>query len=88
MLFKLIYEYCRCVCVDMKLLLDLVINHSGHKHEWFQKSINRIDPYTDYYVWKDSKGFDNETLEEIPPNTWVHHFFIYIFMNTIKRNSF
>ncbi|XP_065223832.1 maltase A2-like [Planococcus citri] len=56
---------------NMKLLLDLVINHSSHKHDWFQKSIDRIDPYTDFYVWKDSKGFDNETNKEIPPNKWV-----------------
>ncbi|XP_065224315.1 maltase 1-like [Planococcus citri] len=56
---------------NMKLLLDLVINHSGHKHEWFQKSIDRIDPYTDFYVWKDSKGFNNKTNKKIPPNRWV-----------------
>lgn len=55
----------------MKLLLDLVINHSGHEHEWFQKSIERIDPYTDFYVWKDSKGYDNVTGRHIPPNKWV-----------------
>ncbi|XP_065224317.1 alpha-glucosidase-like [Planococcus citri] len=56
---------------NMKLVLDLVINHSGHEHAWFQKSIDRIDPYTDFYVWKDSKGFDNETNKEIPPNNWT-----------------
>ncbi|XP_065224318.1 maltase 1-like [Planococcus citri] len=60
---------------NMKLVLDLVINHSGHKHEWFQKSIDRIDPYTDFYMWKDSKGVDNETNQEIPPNQWVSLFF-------------
>ncbi|XP_065224493.1 maltase 2-like [Planococcus citri] len=59
---------------NMKLLLDLVINHSGHENEWFQKSIDRIDPYTDFYVWKDSKGFNNKTKKEIPPNKWSSFF--------------
>lgn len=55
----------------MKILLDFVINHSGYKHEWFTKSIDRIDPYTDFYVWIDSKGYDSDTQSEIPPNRWV-----------------
>ncbi|XP_065212755.1 maltase A1-like [Planococcus citri] len=59
---------------DMKLIMDMVINHSGDQHEWFQKSIDRIDPYTDFYVWKDSKGFNNETGQEIPPNKWFSLF--------------
>ncbi|XP_065224320.1 maltase 1-like [Planococcus citri] len=59
---------------NMKLILDLVINHSGYKHEWFQKSIDQIDPYTDFYVWKNSEGIDNVTNLEIPPNKWVNIF--------------
>lgn len=55
----------------MKLLLDFVLNHSSNESEWFQKSIDRIDPYTDYYIWKDSIGYDNENEEEIAPNDWV-----------------
>ena len=55
----------------MKLILDLVINHSGYKNKWFEMSIDKIDPYTDFYVWNNSKGFDNTTQEEIPPNKWV-----------------
>ena len=55
----------------MKLISELVINHSSYKNKWFEKSIDRIDPYTDFYVWKDSKGFDNSTHGEIPPNKWV-----------------
>lgn len=37
---------------DIKLLMDLVINHTSDKHEWFEKSRRRIEPYTDYYIWK------------------------------------
>lgn len=54
----------------MKLLMDFVLNHSSNKHPWFLKSEERIDPYTDYYVWKDPKGYD-QSGEPIPPNNWV-----------------
>lgn len=36
----------------MKLIMDLVINHTSDEHEWFQKSRRRIEPYTDYYIWR------------------------------------
>jgi Glycosidases len=36
----------------MKVILDLVVNHTSDEHEWFQKSRQRIDPYTDYYIWR------------------------------------
>ena len=37
---------------DMKVIMDLVVNHTSDEHEWFQKSRQRIDPYTDYYIWR------------------------------------
>lgn len=36
----------------IKIILDLVINHTSDQHEWFQKSRRREEPYTDYYIWK------------------------------------
>ena len=39
----------------MKLVMDLVVNHTSDEHEWFQKSRRRIDPYTDYYIWRPGK---------------------------------
>lgn len=36
----------------MKVIMDLVVNHTSDDHEWFQKSRQRIDPYTDYYIWR------------------------------------
>ena len=47
---------------DMRLILDLVVNHVSDQHEWFQ--IGRKDPthpYHDYFVWSDSKEKYNET---------------------------
>lgn len=56
--------------LGLKLIMDLVPNHSSDQHAWFNMSINRIEPYTDFYVWKDPKGFD-ENGKPIPPNNWV-----------------
>ena len=53
---------------DMKVLMDLVINHTSDEHEWFQKSRRRIDPYTDYYIWRPAKK--NGKL----PNNWDSNF--------------
>ena len=47
-------------------------NHSSDEHEWFTKSVQKIDPYTDYYVWKDPKAWINETTP-VPPNNWVKY---------------
>ena len=47
----------------MKVIMDLVVNHTSDEHEWFQKSRQRIEPYTDYYIWRPGKG---KSL----PNNW------------------
>ena len=52
----------------MKLVMDLVINHTSDEHEWFQKSRQRIEPYTDYYIWRPGKK--NGKL----PNNWHSNF--------------
>jgi glycosidase len=36
----------------MKVIMDLVINHTSDEHPWFQQSRRRIEPYTDYYIWR------------------------------------
>ncbi|XP_044744078.1 maltase A1-like isoform X1 [Chrysoperla carnea] len=53
--------------LDIKIVLDFVPNHSSDKHEWFEKSIKRIEPYTSFYVWADAK-IVNGTRQ--PPNNW------------------
>ncbi|MDR1806110.1 MAG: alpha,alpha-phosphotrehalase [Clostridium sp.] len=48
----------------MKLMLDLVVNHSSHEHEWFKQSRSSKDnPYRDFYIWRDGKGNN-------PPTNW------------------
>lgn len=42
---------------DIRIIMDLVINHTSDQHEWFQKSRRREEPYTDFYIWrKGEKG--------------------------------
>ncbi|XP_065224388.1 maltase 1-like [Planococcus citri] len=57
----------------LSCLTDLVINHTSDEHEWFQKSIKKIPPYTDYYVWVNAKGYDTNN-KPIPPNNWFSMF--------------
>ena len=52
----------------MKIIMDLVVNHTSDEHEWFQKSRQRIEPYTDYYIWRPDPG--NGRL----PNNWDSNF--------------
>lgn len=48
----------------MKVIMDLVVNHTSIEHEWFKKSRERIEPYTDYYIWRPARK--NNKL----PNNW------------------
>ena len=49
---------------NMKLILDLVINHTSDEHPWFIESRSSIDnPYRDYYIW-------HEGTKEQEPNNW------------------
>jgi len=56
--------------LGLKLVIDLVINHSSDQHPWFQKSTDNIDPYSDYYIWSNCSGYDNDG-KPVPPNNWV-----------------
>lgn len=52
----------------IKLMVDLVLNHTSDEHEWFVKSKSSKDnPYRDYYYWQ--KGDNGE-----PPTNWPSFF--------------
>lgn len=60
--------------LGLKLIMELVPNHSSHKCEWFSKSINKEGKYGDYYVWHNASNQDqlsNSSIIPIPPNNWV-----------------
>ena len=49
---------------DMKLIIDLVINHTSDEHEWFIESkSSKNNPKRDWYIWRKGKG-------ELEPNNW------------------
>ncbi|KAK7794169.1 hypothetical protein R5R35_005369 [Gryllus longicercus] len=60
--------------LGLKVLLDFVPNHSSNESEWFTKSIQRIDPYTDYYVWEDGVPNADDPSKRDPPNNWISNF--------------
>lgn len=50
--------------LGLRIILDLVVNHTSDQHPWFQKSRAAKDsPYRDYYIWRD-------TPQGHPPNNW------------------
>ncbi|WP_263376150.1 glycoside hydrolase family 13 protein [Granulicella aggregans] len=59
----------------MRLIIDLVVNHTSDEHKWFVESAkSKTNPYRDYYIWRDGKpnpaapnGFD-------PPNNYPSFF--------------
>ena len=49
---------------DIKILMDLVVNHTSDEHNWFIESRKSKDnPYRDYYIWKDP-------VNGKEPNNW------------------
>lgn len=58
----------------MKLILDLVVNHSSDEHRWFQESRKSKDnPYRDYYIWRSAVA-GGAGGEGDPPNNWQSFF--------------
>lgn len=55
---------------NIKVIMDLVINHTSDQHEWFQKSRDVNSKYHDYYYWRDGKG----KWGKKPPNNWTSFF--------------
>ncbi|MDX3774171.1 alpha-amylase family glycosyl hydrolase [Chromatiaceae bacterium AAb-1] len=47
---------------DIRIILDLVINHISDKHDWFTRSANGEAPYKDYFIWRD----------DLPQTGWGH----------------
>ena len=45
----------------IKIVLDLVVNHTSDKHAWFEASKqSRDNEFSDYYIWKDPKADGSE----------------------------
>ncbi len=49
----------------LKIVMDLVVNHTSDEHKWFVESRKSTDnAYRDYYIWREGKDGQN------PPNNW------------------
>ena len=56
---------------NIKVVMDLVINHTSDKHEWFVNArSSRDNPYRDYYYFRDGRGKNGKK----PPNNWTSFF--------------
>lgn len=70
----------------MKLVMDLVVNHTSDEHAWFQQArLSRTNPYHDYYIWRDNTGnvpnnwnswFGGSSWEYNPP---TDEYYLHIF---------
>jgi alpha-glucosidase len=59
---------------NIRIIMDMVMNHSSDKHKWFIESrSSRDNPYRDWYVWHDGKG-QTATDKGEPPNNWQSDF--------------
>ncbi len=55
----------------LRVIMDLVINHTSNEHEWFKESMKSKDnPYHDYYFWRKGKKPNGKK----PPNNWLSTF--------------
>lgn len=54
--------------LDLKIIMDLVVNHTSDQHPWFLESKKSLDnPYRDYYHWTNA-------TKDCPPNNWQSFF--------------
>ncbi|MDE6025385.1 MAG: alpha-glucosidase [Lachnospiraceae bacterium] len=50
---------------DIRIVMDLVVNHTSDEHQWFMASRKSKDnEYRDYYIWREGRD------EQTPPNNW------------------
>lgn len=54
----------------MKIMMDLVLNHTSNEHEWFQKALEKDPKYYDYYIWQDKP---NELKSIFGGSAWTYN---------------
>jgi oligo-1,6-glucosidase len=58
---------------DMKIIFDLVVNHTSDEHDWFKESrSSTTNPKRDWYIWRPAKY--DEDGNRHPPNNWASFF--------------
>ena len=62
-----------CHSRGMRLILDLVVNHTSDEHAWFRESrSSKSNPKRDWYIWRPAKYAADGT--RMPPNNWRSYF--------------
>ncbi|WP_333497029.1 alpha,alpha-phosphotrehalase [Kluyvera sp. CHPC 1.251] len=51
----------------IRIVLDMVLNHTSTHHAWFKESLNKESPYRQFYIWRDG-------TPDTPPNNWRSKF--------------
>ena len=63
-----------CHSRDIKIIMDLVVNHTSDEHEWFIEARKGKDnPYRDFYIWRDpvNGGVPNEIKSNFGGSAWT-----------------
>jgi oligo-1,6-glucosidase len=53
----------------IRIVMDLVVNHTSNEHRWFILSKEKDSPYHKFYFWREGKSNNAE-----PPNNWTSNF--------------
>lgn len=55
----------------MRVIMDLVVNHTSDECDWFvQSRASKDNPYADWYIWRDGKTPGSPDEGGTPPNNW------------------
>jgi trehalose-6-phosphate hydrolase len=60
-------SWCQAKARGIRIVLDMVLNHTSTEHAWFRESLNKESPYRQFYIWRDGEP-------TTPPNNWRSKF--------------
>ncbi len=68
---------------NIRIILDLVVNHTSDQHKWFQDSkASKTSEHRDWYIWRDGKAAGQ------PPNNWLSTFGLSAWKFDPKTNQY
>ncbi|QKN83474.1 alpha,alpha-phosphotrehalase [Scandinavium goeteborgense] len=59
----------------IRIVLDMVLNHTSTQHPWFQASLDPDSPHREFYIWRDGKSGElpNNWRSKFGGNAWQWH---------------
>ncbi|MCD4560646.1 alpha,alpha-phosphotrehalase [Lelliottia nimipressuralis] len=70
----------------IRLVLDMVLNHTSTQHAWFRESLNKESPYREFYIWRDGTpdALPNNWRSKFGGNAWrwhaeSEHYYLHLF---------